>query len=214
MALHGYRVRTEARGIRGWQAIVAATDAIPGAVAAPSLTGGVTLRLGGHEEALEIVGVDPALESRISTIDDNLRQGRLGDLETVQGGIIIGEEMARRMGVSVGDMIAVSTSATAGRQMRIVGLFKRGRMGLGGSSGYVLLREAQSLLGRPFIINSIGVALPDPNTVQAVADDLFEAVTSGKVTIRIDQRYALEDVQQAHRDLEARKTTGCTVLTL
>ena len=49
---------------------------------------------------------------------------------------------------------------------------------------------------------------------QAVADDLFEAVTSGKVTIRIDQRYALEDVQQAHRDLEARKTTGCTILTL
>jgi len=49
---------------------------------------------------------------------------------------------------------------------------------------------------------------------QAVADDLFEAVTSGKVTIRIDQRYRLEDVQQAHRDLEARKTTGCTILTL
>jgi len=39
-------------------------------------------------------------------------------------------------------------------------------------------------------------------------------VTSGKVTIRIDQRYRLEDVQQAHRDLEARKTTGCTILTL
>ena len=49
---------------------------------------------------------------------------------------------------------------------------------------------------------------------QAMADDLFEAVTSGKVKIHIDQRYALEDVQQAHRDLEARKTTGCTILTL
>ncbi len=51
-------------------------------------------------------------------------------------------------------------------------------------------------------------------STQAMADDLFEAVTSGKVTIRIDQRFALEDVQQAHRDLEARKTTGCTILTL
>jgi len=49
---------------------------------------------------------------------------------------------------------------------------------------------------------------------QAMADDLFEAVTSGKVKIRIDQRYPLEQVQQAHRDLEARKTTGCTILTL
>lgn len=51
-------------------------------------------------------------------------------------------------------------------------------------------------------------------TTQAMADDLFEAVTSGKVKIRIDQRYPLEQVQQAHRDLESRKTTGCTILTL
>ena len=51
-------------------------------------------------------------------------------------------------------------------------------------------------------------------STQEMADDLFEAVTSGKVKIRIDQRFPLEQVQQAHRDLEARKTTGCTILTL
>jgi NADPH:quinone reductase len=49
---------------------------------------------------------------------------------------------------------------------------------------------------------------------QAMADDLFAAVTSGKVKIHIGQRYPLEQVQQAHKDLEARKTTGCTILTL
>ena len=51
-------------------------------------------------------------------------------------------------------------------------------------------------------------------STQEMADDLFEAVTSGKVKIRIDQTYKLEDAAQAHRDLEARKTTGCTVFTL
>jgi NADPH:quinone reductase len=51
-------------------------------------------------------------------------------------------------------------------------------------------------------------------STQAMADDLFAVVQSGAVKIKIDQRYALADVQQAHRDLEARKTTGCTVLTL
>lgn len=51
-------------------------------------------------------------------------------------------------------------------------------------------------------------------STQSMADDLFAAVTSGAVKIHIDQHYRLEDVQQAHRDLEARKTTGCTVLTL
>ncbi|MGC3985998.1 MAG: quinone oxidoreductase [Pseudorhodoferax sp.] len=49
---------------------------------------------------------------------------------------------------------------------------------------------------------------------QAMADDLFDVVLRGDVKIRIDQRYPLEQVQQAHRDLEARKTTGCTILTL
>ena len=47
---------------------------------------------------------------------------------------------------------------------------------------------------------------------QAMADELFGVVASGQVKIRIDQRYALKDVVQAHRDLEARKTTGCSVL--
>ena len=47
---------------------------------------------------------------------------------------------------------------------------------------------------------------------QAMADDLFAVVTSGQVRIRIDQRYALADVAQAHRDLEARKNTGSSVL--
>ena len=50
-------------------------------------------------------------------------------------------------------------------------------------------------------------------STQAMADDLFAVVGSGQVKIRIDQRYALSDVAQAHRDLESRKTTGCSVLT-
>ncbi len=47
---------------------------------------------------------------------------------------------------------------------------------------------------------------------QAMADDLFAVVRSGQVKIRIDQRYPLADVALAHRDLEARRTTGSSVL--
>lgn len=49
-------------------------------------------------------------------------------------------------------------------------------------------------------------------STQAMADDLFEMVGSGQVKIRVDQRYPLAEVARAHRDLEARKTTGSTVL--
>jgi len=50
------------------------------------------------------------------------------------------------------------------------------------------------------------------DATQQMADDLFGVVTSGQVRIHIEQRYALKDVAQAHRDLEARKTTGSSVL--
>jgi NADPH2:quinone reductase len=49
--------------------------------------------------------------------------------------------------------------------------------------------------------------------LEVMAADLFGMVESGKVRIGINQQYALRDVQQAHRDLEARKTTGSTILT-
>ena len=51
-------------------------------------------------------------------------------------------------------------------------------------------------------------------TNQQMADELFDVVVRGEVKIRIDQTYKLSDVAQAHRDLEARKTTGCTIMTL
>lgn len=52
----------------------------------------------------------------------------------------------------------------------------------------------------------------DDDAMQENASDLFAMVASGKVTVPIHQRYALQDVQQAHRDLEGRKTTGTTLL--
>jgi NADPH2:quinone reductase len=47
---------------------------------------------------------------------------------------------------------------------------------------------------------------------QAMADDLFAVVASGQVRIHVEQRYPLERVQEAHRVLEARQTTGSTIL--
>jgi NADPH2:quinone reductase len=51
-------------------------------------------------------------------------------------------------------------------------------------------------------------------TCQAMARHLFDKVVSGAVKIRIDQRFPLDQVAEAHRALEARTTTGSTVLTL
>lgn len=46
----------------------------------------------------------------------------------------------------------------------------------------------------------------------AMAAELFDVVAGGQVKIEVNQRYALADAAQAHRDLEARRTTGSTIL--
>jgi len=51
-----------------------------------------------------------------------------------------------------------------------------------------------------------------PEDLQAMARELLEVVEAGVVRISVNQTYALKDAAQAHVDLEARKTTGSTVL--
>ena len=51
-----------------------------------------------------------------------------------------------------------------------------------------------------------------PRTFQAAARELFEVVGGGQVRIAVNQTYPLREAAQAHRDLEARKTTGSTAL--
>jgi len=59
---------------------------------------------------------------------------------------------------------------------------------------------------------SLGSYIATRAALEATAGDLFAMVESKQVTIEINQRYALKDVGQAHSDLEARKTTGSTIL--
>lgn len=48
--------------------------------------------------------------------------------------------------------------------------------------------------------------------LEATARELFEIIASGAVRVRIGQTYPLRDAERAHRDLEARRTMGATVL--
>lgn len=74
-----------------------------------------------------------------------------------------------------------------------------------------LLAQKGSLkVTRPTLFAHTG----DPETCQDMARHLFSKVTSGAVKIRIDQRFPLDQVALAHDTLEARKTTGSTILEL
>lgn len=128
------------------------------------------------------------------------------------------------------DFVAATRAATQGKGVRVVydGVGKDTFMGsldclaprgmmvtYGNASGPVpdiaplLLSQKGSLfLTRP----TLGHYTATRAELVAAAEALFKVVASGQVRIQIAQRYALADAAQAHRDLEARKTVGSTIL--
>jgi len=72
----------------------------------------------------------------------------------------------------------------------------------------VLAQKGSLFLTRPTLVNYTSAR----EDLLAAARDLFAVVKKGAVKIAINQRYPLREAAQAHRDLEARKTTGSTVL--
>jgi len=74
----------------------------------------------------------------------------------------------------------------------------------------ILAMKGSLYLTRPALADYIA----DPAEKAALAAELFEHVGAGRIRIEINQRYALQDAVQAHRDLESRKTTGSSIFVI
>src|SRR6185437_13107631 len=74
----------------------------------------------------------------------------------------------------------------------------------------LLAHKGSLFLTRPALADYIA----DPVEKAELASELFGHVAAGRIRIEINQRYALEDAVQAHRDLESRKTTGSSVFVI
>jgi len=83
----------------------------------------------------------------------------------------------------------------------------------GNSSGPVPPMPLTALKGSLYITRpSLMAHQANRRNLDEMSAELFRMVGSGKVRIEIDQRYPLEQAAQAHRDLEARRTTGSSLL--
>ncbi|MDQ0141218.1 quinone oxidoreductase family protein [Cupriavidus necator] len=74
----------------------------------------------------------------------------------------------------------------------------------------ILAGKGSAYLTRPGLADYIA----DPAEKAELVDELFGHVAAGRIRIEINQRYALDDAVQAHRDLEARKTTGSSIFVI
>lgn len=86
----------------------------------------------------------------------------------------------------------------------------------GNASGPVPAFSLAALAAKGLYVTrpSVFVYAHNRESTQAMADDVFHMVQSGKVQIHIAQRYPLHQVRSAHEALQARQTTGSSILTL
>ncbi len=74
----------------------------------------------------------------------------------------------------------------------------------------ILARKGSLYVTRPALADYIA----DPAEKAELAAEVFGHIAAGRIQIEINQRYALEDCVQAHRDLESRKTTGSSIFVI
>jgi NADPH2:quinone reductase len=173
--------------------------------------GGVGLILSQWAKALgvRVIGVVGSA-AKIQTAKDH---GCAVVIDSSQEDIVkrVREETAGKGVPVVYDGVGQATFATSLDCLRPRGLM----VSFGNASGPVKSFELGQLAAKGSLYVTRPTLVSYTSTdedFRATAEDVVEVVSSGKVKIPVNQRYALKDAAQAHRDIEARKTTGTTVL--
>ena len=142
--------------IRDWRARIQQLQGSPGLVgAAPFLDTDAMLSRAPSMSGAIVRGIDPALEPKVTSIADNLREGRLSDLEPGSNGIILGRMLAYELQAGVGDTVTVMIPGTGAgdaivprlRDFHVVGIFEVGLQEHDSVLALVNLQDAEALRG-------------------------------------------------------------------
>lgn len=162
------------RSIDQWESVSRLAATLPGVVAvSPAVTGaGLAIR-GTANRSIALLAVDPDRYRRIVRIDDYLVRGRF-DIAGVN--TVIGIELAKDLGVTLGDRIRVQTASDRSELLTIVGLFDIGNRDLNRRWVFTTLRLGQTLLDLPGGVSNIDLTVTDIFGADAIAQRL-EAMT-------------------------------------
>ncbi|RAU21362.1 ABC transporter permease [Paramagnetospirillum kuznetsovii] len=169
VALRGLKPREEVRGIRGARNMLAGLEETPGVHVAPALSGNLLLRYGGKDLSVNVTGIDPPRERKVTHIEKDLLSGTLDALYTTSNGIILGEGVAAKAGIRSGDLISAVSPTGVLLKMKVVGIFRSNITLMDNFEVYVLLKKAQVLANRPNVINRINIRLDDVEDASPLA---------------------------------------------
>jgi len=159
----------EVRGIRGHAQKLAFIETLPGLRAAPVLVGSVVLTFAGRSEGVTLSGIIPAKMQGVSTLEAKMTEGSLAALAANPNGLVIGEGLAKKFGLSLGGVVNVAAPAGEVRALKVVGLFRTGNASYDETQTFALLKRVQGLLDRPDRVNRFILQFGDPYVARDVA---------------------------------------------
>jgi lipoprotein-releasing system permease protein len=181
----------EIRGVGGaavadWDALARAARTSPHVrAAAPYVLGQAMLSAGEANRGALVRGIDPALEDTVADFASHMRAGALTDLKPDGFGIVLGAEIARALGVRVGDSVVViapqGTVTPAGtlprvKSFKVVGVFEIGMFEFDSGLALVHIADAQKLYRLGNAVTGVRLKLDDLFAAPQVARELLPAL--------------------------------------
>ncbi|GGX90287.1 lipoprotein-releasing ABC transporter permease subunit [Vogesella alkaliphila] len=158
--------------VAGWPTLAASLTRQPHVLAAaPYVNAQGLLSSGGAVRGAMVRGIVPQQEDKVIDLGQQMQRGKLTDLQPGQFGILLGYELARALGVEVGDKVTLITPqgnvTPAGmmprlKQFTVTGVFKIGMFEYDASLAMIHLRDAQVLFRMGQDVSGVRLKLDDP----------------------------------------------------
>lgn len=161
------------RSIDQWQKIAALLKTWPDItnVSPTMVTSALAVR-GDSNRSITVTGIDPDIYFRIVKIPDYIVAGQT---RVLTDDILIGTELARDLGVKLGDKMIVSAATGASRVLTITGIFDLGNKAANQRSTFVALRTAQALSNLVGGVTTIDLTVKDVYAADKIANTIGAA---------------------------------------
>ncbi len=175
--------------ITNWQEVQKTIQESPDVLAvAPFVSSEVLLTNAGHVMPAMINGIIPAQQKKMTALADKMVQGNLSTLAPGSFGIVLGEELADRLDIAMGDKLTVMTpqfsTSIAGiiprfKRFTVIGIFRAGTgFGFDSSLGFINLSDAQKLFEMGSAVTALNVNIKNIYLAQPFSDQLAKQLTS------------------------------------
>ena len=142
-------------------------------VVSPTVSGSALAVRGDANRAITIIGMDPNVYFKIVRIPDYIVAG---EARVTSDDIIVGTELAKDLGASVGDKVNVQAATGANRILTITGIVDLGSKGANQRNTYVALRTAQSLLNLIGGVTTIDLTVQDIYAAETLAQEIQASI--------------------------------------